>query len=90
MAWLTGPIILSGPRQDETMPEQTQTEPTGRAQEVAQQTADDARAEFGRWAFETLEQHFPEQAPSRNRRRPVAVFVAGVAVGLLLRSLHGR
>ena len=61
-----------------------------RAQRTAQRKADEAKAEFGRLAFDALEDYFPEQARQRRRRNGAQLLVVGLAVGLLLGYLAGR
>ena len=61
-----------------------------RAQQAAQQTADGAKDEIGRRAFDTLEEYFPEQAAERRRQNQTAVFLVGLAVGFALGVLVGR
>ena len=60
-----------------------------RAQQAAQQTADGAKEEFGRRAFDTLEEYFPEQA-ERRRQNQTTMFLVGLAVGFALGVLVGR
>jgi len=62
------------------MLESAQTEAKVRARRPAQQTADEARSELGEWAFETLEEYFPEEAQQRRRQERVTVLV-GAALG---------
>ena len=61
-----------------------------RAQRTAQRKADEAKEEFGRLAFDALEEYFPEQARERRRRNGAQLLVVGLAVGLLLGYLLGR
>lgn len=58
-----------------------------RAQATAQLKADEAKEEFGRLAFDTLEEYFPEQAKARRRQDRLQFIMVGVAVGFLLRHL---
>jgi len=61
-----------------------------RAQQAAQQTADGAKEEIGRRAFETLEEYFPEQAAERRRENQTTMFIVGSAVGFALGVIAGR
>ena len=72
------------------MLETTQQRARERAQRAAQQTADGAKEEFGRRAFDTLEEYVPEQAAERRRGNQTTMFVVGLAVGFALGVLVGR
>ena len=61
-----------------------------RAKEEARRQRENAKAEIGEWAFDTLESYFPEQAAARRRQTGAMTFVVGVAVGVLLRHLMSR
>jgi len=54
------------------MLESAQAEAKVRAQRAAQQTAEEARSELGEWAFELLEEYFPEEAQQRRRQERVS------------------
>lgn len=70
--------------------ENTQSRARQRAQTVARQKVDDAMEEFGRLAFDTLEERFPEQAKARRRQERVQLLVAGFVAGFLLRHFLRR
>ena len=72
------------------MLETQQAQARERAQIAAQQTANEAKEEFGRMAFEILEEYFPEQARGRRREDRLMALAAGIAVGFVLRHLVGR
>ena len=61
-----------------------------RAQETAEMKADQAKREFGRMAFNALEEHFPEQATAQRDQNRLQYIGAGIAIGFLLRHLLGR
>lgn len=61
-----------------------------RAQTTAQLKADEAKEEFGRLAFDTLEDYFPEQAEARRRQNRLQLIMVGVAVGFLIRHFLSR
>jgi hypothetical protein len=67
-----------------------QAEEVGRrAREGAEQQADSLRTALGRAAFDLVEEQFPEAARERRRRTTGTAFVAGLVVGVALRSLVG-
>lgn len=72
------------------MLESSRSEASERAKVAAQRRADDAREEFGRMAFDALEEYFPEQAKERRREDGMRLFLVGLVVGFLLRSVLGR
>lgn len=72
------------------MLEANQSRTKERARRTAQRKADEAKEEFGRLAFETLEEYFPEQARERRRRNGLQLLGVGLAVGFLLGFLLGR
>lgn len=72
------------------MLENTQARFKERAQQTAEQKKSDAKEEFGRMAFDTLEQYFPNQAETRTREDRVTPLLVGIAIGVLLRHFLGR
>lgn len=72
------------------MLEANQSRTKERARRTAQRKADEAKEEFGRLAFETLEEYFPEQARERRSGERLEVLAVGVAAGFVLGYLLGR
>lgn len=74
------------------MLESTQEQARARAQRAAQETASQSKSEFGKRAFDTLEEYFPEEAEARRRqnRTTLLLLLVGVAIGFLLGILVGR
>lgn len=68
----------------------TKEEAKRRAQETAQQKANEAKEEFGRRAFETLEEYFPEQTRARRKQNSLQMLMVGVAIGILVRHFLSR
>jgi hypothetical protein len=61
-----------------------------RAKQATRQTTAGAKEEFGRLAFDALEERFPEQAKERRQGNRLPLLVAGVVLGFLLRHFVGR
>lgn len=70
--------------------ENTQARARERAETVAKQKVDDAMEEFGRMAFDALEERFPEQAKARRRPDRLQFLAAGFVAGFILRHFLRR
>lgn len=61
-----------------------------RARREAERRTSALKHRVGRTAFDVLEEQFPEEARARRRKDGAALFVAGVAIGLLVHYLLDR
>jgi len=68
------------------MLEEAQRRARERAAEGAGRGADVLNEELARFAWDAVEEYFPEEARQRRRRRRLRSFAIGLAVGLLARQ----
>lgn len=70
--------------------EQTRQRVKDRARQETNRQLETAKTELTRFALEVLEKQFPERMKHRRRRHVLEGFLAGIAVGILIRHLLER